>query len=204
MSEITDIKIAKGKKSRRHIYLDNNYVCSLDEFTVFKYKLKVGQQISIQQLEDITFESEASTAFEKAVDLISKTPKTRKQVYDYLKEKGYLPKLCESAVNKLIEYRYIDDEQYARSYVNCYSQKYGKKKMEFMLAQRGVSHQIIEQVLLELDSQNDVAIEIAIKYMNKKEKTQQNYDKLCRYLASKGFGWDDISTALNYIKKEQE
>ena len=40
MSQITDILASKDKKSRKHIYIDDNYACTLDEFTIFKYKLK--------------------------------------------------------------------------------------------------------------------------------------------------------------------
>lgn len=202
MGIITDIKQAKGKKARCHIYIDNNFVCTLNEFTIFKYKIKVGQEITQQELENIAFENEASEAFELAVDLISKTQKTRKQVYDYLKSKGYLPKLCENTVDKLASYHYINDEVYAKNYVNCYLNKYGKKKMRFALQQRGIENSIIDKVLEDMQPQEDVVLGLAIKFMKNKEYTQQNFEKLYRHLASKGFDWDLINNAVYQIKRD--
>lgn len=204
MGIITDIKQAKGKKARCHIYIDNNFVCTLNEFTIFKYKIKVGQEITQQELENIAFENEASEAFELAVDLISKTQKTRKQVYDYLKSKGYLPKLCENTVDKLASYHYINDEVYAKNYVNCYLNKYGKKKMRFALQQRGIENSIIDKVLEDMQPQEDVVLGLAIKFMKNREYTQQNFEKLYRHLASKGFDWDLINNAVYQIKRDDQ
>lgn len=202
MSQITDIKVAKGKKARRHIYIDDGFVCTLDEFTVFKHRLNVGQEITITDLEQITFESEAGVAFELAVNLISKTPKTRKQVYDYLRGKGYLPKLCNNVIEKLAEYRYINDEEYARMYVNTYCGKYGKLKMRFMLASKGIPPQTIETVIAEMSPQDDTIYEFAKKYMKNKEFDSQNYAKLCRFLSGKGFEWTEINEAVGLLKGE--
>ena len=204
MGIITDIKQAKGKKARCHIYIDNNFVCTLNEFTIFKYKIKVGQEITQQELENIAFENEASEAFELAVDLISKTQKTRKQVYDYLKGKGYLPKLCENTVDKLASYHYINDEVYAKNYVNCYLNKYGKKKMRFALQQRGIENSIIDKVLEDMQPQEEVVLGLAIKFMKNREYTQQNFEKLYRHLASKGFDWDLINNAVYQIKRDDQ
>ena len=202
MSEITDIKIAKGRKARKHIYIDDNYACSLDEFTIFKHKLHVGQSIELKDLEEICLESEIGTAFEKTVDLISVTPKTRKQVYDNLHTKGYLPAVCNKVLDKLQEYHYIDDSQYAKYFVDTYKNKYGMKKIEYLLLQKGVKKSIIEQVLSEMDSQEEIVKQLASKYMQAREKTTQNYQKLYRHLASKGFQHETIMSAVNYLKEE--
>lgn len=200
MSQITDIKVAKGKKSRRHIYIDDKFACTLDEFTVFKFRLDVGQDITLDHLEQISYESEAGTAFETAVNLISKTPKTRKQIWEYLKNKGYMPKVCNSVIDKLIEYRYINDEQYARNYVSTYCEKYGKTKMKFMLSNKGVAPQIIDEALSEMQPQSEVVLDFARKYMKNKEYNKQNYARLCRFLAGKGFDWSEINSAVNKLK----
>lgn len=204
MSEITDIKQAKGKGKRLHIYLDNEYACTIDEFTAYKHRLAVGQEIAINYLEEITMESELSSGFEKAVDLISKTPKTKRQVYTYLKDKGYLPKLCQAVVEKLSEYHYVDDEVYARMYVNTYLIKYGKRKIMFNLEQKGIKRDIIDNALSEIEGQTEAVASLAQKYMKNKEPTRENIDKLCRHLASKGFEWADISPVISKIKSGED
>ncbi len=202
MSKITDIKVAKGKKSRRHIYIDNNFACTLDEFTVFKFRLHEGQEITIGELEQIVLESETVTAFESAVALISKMQKTRKQIWEYLRGKGYLPKVCNSAIEKLVEYRYIDDELFAKIYVDTYKSKYGKTKMKYLLSIKGIAPAIMASVLDELPSQEDTILDFARKYMKNKENNKQNFAKLCRFLVGKGFDWEEIRSAVDTIKGE--
>lgn len=204
MSTITDIKQAKGKNKRLHIYLDDNFACTIDEFTAFKYRLKVGQDISLNYLEEITFESELSSGFEKVVNLISKTPKTQKQVFDYLKNKGYLPKLCHAIIEKMCEYKYLNDEQYTAMYVSSYMNKYGKRKILFNLLQKGINRQIIDNALQEIDTQENAVEQLAKKYMKDKEYTSVNLNKLCRYLTSKGFSWNDISSIISKYKNGED
>ena len=204
MSQITEIKTVKGKKARKSIYIDDSFACSLDEFTVFKARLVVGQEIDLQELEKLVTESETASAFEKAVDLISRTPKTRKQVYDNLRQKGYLPNVCNAVLDKLESYHYLDDEQYVRMFIETYKNKYGKKKIDFLLAQKGIEAQIVEQYLADMDSQSDAVLQFAQKYMQNKGREAKDYEKLCRYLASKGFSWEDINSAVSAIKREEE
>ncbi len=202
MSQITSILVAKGKKSRRHIYIDGEFVCTLDEFNVYKYRLKVGSEITREELEQISLESEVDTAFGLALNLISKMQKTTKQVFDYLSSKGYPRIVCNSVVKKLQEYKYVDDEQYAKMYVATYITKYGRAKIKFMLSNKGVSSQIIENVLENAPNQDDVVIEYTKKYMQNKDWNSQNYAKLSRFLANKGFGWSEINSAIGKIKEE--
>lgn len=204
MSKITEIKQAKGKSKRLHIYLDNAYTCTIDEFTAYKHRLEVGREITLDQLEEITMESELSSGFEKAVDLISKTPKTKRQVYTYLKDKGYLPKLCHAVVEKLCEYHYVDDEAYTKMYVDTYLNKYGKRKIMFNLEQKGIKRDIIDNALGEIEGQTEVVANFAQKYMKGKEPTRENIDKLCRHLINKGFEWADINPIVSKIKSGED
>lgn len=203
MSIITDIKEAKGKGRRLHIYIDDVFVCTVDAFTVYKNRLKKGSFITASELEDITFESEVSSGFERAVDLISKNLKTKKQMHDYLKQKGYMPRVINAIISKMEEYRYLNDEVYAEMYINDNLSRYGKQKIRFNLELRGIEREIIDNILEQAESQEDAVYNLAIKYMRNKEPTRENFDKMCRHLASKGFSWSDISPVLHRIKEEK-
>ena len=201
MSLITDIKQAKGNKKRVHIYIDDEFVCSVDDFTAFKNKLRVGREITRHELEEIVTESEQSSGFERVVDLISRTPKTEKQVRDYLREKGYMPKTISCIVNKLKDYRYIDDQRYAEMYIENYINRYGKRKIEQNLILRGIDKETIAECLEDNQDQSEVVLNFATKFMKNREPTRENFEKLCRHLAGKGFEWSEISPAISKLKK---
>ena len=202
MGQITEIKIAKSKKARRHIYIDGVFVCTLDEFTVFKHKLSVGQEISLEKLEGISLESETDYAFEQAINLISKTPKTISQVRENLRGKGYLDKIIDAVITKLVAYKYLDDAQYAQMFVRTYCSKYGKTKLKYLLSTKGINSQIIEAALVDLEPQDDTIAALAHKYMQNKDFSAANFAKLYRFLSGKGFEWSEIDRVVGQMKKE--
>lgn len=204
MGVITEIKVAKGAQARRHIYIDDKFATTLDEFTVYKYRLAEGAEISFAELEKIAIESESARAFEQAIKLISRFPKTKKQMYDYFIAHGYLPALGTAVVQKLLDYRYIDDAAYARNFVNLNEHKYGKKKLKLLLSARGVSNEIIAAVLESLPSQKESVQKFAQKYMRNKEFDKKNLSALGRYLYGKGFEWAEINSVINEMRDKND
>ena len=101
------------------------------------------------------------------------------------------------------EYRYLNDEMYAEIYINDNLSRYGKQKIRFNLELRGIEREIIDNILEQAENQEDAVYNLAIKYMRNKEPTRENFDKMCRHLASKGFSWSDISPVLHRIKEEK-
>ena len=201
--QITELRKQKGKKALYSVFVDNNYFCTLDEFSIYKNKLTLGQDIDKQTLEDIQAESMQSSAFELCLDILSRMLKTEYQMRQYLKSKGFLPKIIDNVITKLKDYHYINDEYYAQSFINAKYNTCGKYKLKNELKQKGIADDIINNMLDTLQPQDDVLHSIALKYINNKEKNKDTYAKLSRHLASKGFGWDEINSTINKIKAQE-
>ncbi len=200
MGVITELRRQKGKKARFSVFLDNQFVCGMDEFCIYKYRLCEGKEINLDELQNIQLEAEGNIAFETAVSLISKNARTEKQMRDYLSQKGYMPVVVDNVIQKLIEYRYINDQVFAEDFWDNYKNHWGKRKIKFALLQKGVAEDTIEQLLENTNNQQEAIIEISKKYMKNKDNTRENYEKLARHLASRGFSWEDINSALSRIK----
>jgi len=201
MPTITELRKQKSKKARYSVFLDNNYACGLDEFCVYKHKLSEGSDITLDELQEIQLESEASTAFEKAINLISKNVKTENQIREYLKTKGYLPKVIDEVVNKLKSYKYINDDNFCEEFIKMYANIWGRKKIKFALMHKGIDEKTIVEKLDNLDNQDDLIAKLAGKFLSNKEITRENLEKLVRHLYSKGFVWADISKVINKYKR---
>ena len=117
MPKITDLKIQKSNKTRANLYLDGEFAFGVEMLTVMKLGLKIGQEVSQEKLAEAVFDSEKSVAFEKAMDYLARGMKTSKQMREYLEKKGYGERVTEYVVEKLKEYRYLDDDVYAKTYV---------------------------------------------------------------------------------------
>ncbi len=192
-------KISENKK-RLAIYLDDQFVCFLNAFTIYKHKLAVGQEITKEKLEEIQFESEMDSAFDQAIKYISKYQKTESELVDYLQKKGYMPSLCQAVLKKVKEYRYIDDKNFVEAYVKQNRGRVGINKIKQSLKQKGISDELISQIEIEEDI-SDLQ-KIALKYLKNKEKNSANMQKCMKFMFSRGFSYDDISKTINSIKGE--
>jgi regulatory protein len=203
MGEITQIRlINKGKTEKAEVFLDNN---SLGEFaveTIVKENLKVGKNIDEKVLTDLLNKKETKLAFDKAVDYLSKNMKTQKEIYNYLIAKKFSEDISNSVVDKLVSYKYLNDEDYCKVYVDYNLKNKGAKKIKFELLKKGVNENIINSELesVDLDRQIEGAKTLASKYMKNKEWDLKNKNKLYNHLLSKGYDYETIQNAVKDLK----
>ena len=202
MGIITDIQPQVKRKNRVSIYIDGVFYCGMDDLTAKENRLNIGDEISEERLMEVQRESETAKAFEQSVKWINRRLRTKKEIREYLRGKGYLSEVIKAVMEKLIEYGFADDYELCRAYVSQYSQRDGKKKIELDLKRLGAEREAIEEALLAIDGQEEACFMVAERYA----RTHKNLDirKLKQYLYSKGFSSDDISLAFDKIKEEYE
>lgn len=198
MGKITDISAQKRNKSRVSVFIDGEFVCGLDAVTAVSARIRIGDEITAEELKKLFSESEKNSAFERAVGYISIAPRAKKEIRKYLLDKGYDLDVVIATVDKLDAYRYVDDYAYAQSYIKAKSKKYGKFRIASELRQKGIDAETISELLD--DHAEDGAAEVARKYL----KSHQTADiqKLKRFLASRGFSWEAISSAMRVLDED--
>lgn len=137
-------------------------------------------------------------AFDKCLKYLENI-KTQKQVSDYLYKKGYGTKTVEHCMKKLREYKYVDDEEYAKLYVKSYMEKKGKRLLEFELKTKGISEEIIKRVFENFEDSEEVILSISEKFLKTRPRDKKTAQKLCAHLFSKGFNFDDIQKVLRKL-----
>lgn len=203
MSEITSIEPQVKDKRRCNVYVDGRFYCGIKLEVAIKYQLKAGMQIDKAKLDEIQLETEKSQAMDKALTHISATMKTRKQVCDFLKKKGYTDAVINYVIERLEYYKFIDDYVYCRAYVQSVSGK-GKRALEADLIKRGALKSAIESVLDECEESEDEAYGVLSKYLRGKEITRENLSKGFKYLLSKGYGYDTAKAAIEKFGESDE
>ncbi len=198
MSEITSITPQVKDKTRCNIYLDGKFYCGLAFEAVVKHRLKVGQAVSERFLNQVQLDSEKSAALDKAMVYITAVQKTEKQIKDYLYKKGYLPAVVEYVLEKLRDYRFVDDKEYAETYVENVATRKGKRLIKAELFKKGIAKEEIENAMeaLDEDAQVEAASGILMKYMRSKTADRETLAKAFRYLMSKGFDYEVGRKAL--------
>ncbi|MBQ8394973.1 MAG: RecX family transcriptional regulator [Clostridia bacterium] len=201
MNEITAITPQAKDKTRCNVYVDGRFCCGLTLETVMKSRLKVGQIVTQEEMEAIQLDSEKMTAFDKALNYISTTWKTEKQIRKYLSDKGYLPVVIDYAVEKLRYYNYLNDGEYAETYVGFASKRKGRKLIKMELRSKGISEREIDEALGTLSGEQelDSAKAILEKYMRGKTADVQTLQKAYRYLMGKGFDYETAKAAVSAL-----
>ena len=204
MKKITDIKQQVKNVTRCNVYLDNCFYCGLELETVMRYRLKVGMEIEEERLDEIQFDSERTRAMDKALNFISRTKKTEKQVRDYLCGKGYTDRTAEEVIGKMQDYGYLDDGDYAADFAKSASAKKGKRLIAAELRRKGVGENDVEKALDVIGDETESAYAVAEKYMRNKERDKTNILKCYKYLLSKGFDYDTARAATEKLMPDGE
>ncbi len=84
-----------------------------------------------------------------ALNFLSRRQMTVWQLEKKLQEKGFSQEDIRETVNKLIQWKYLDDENYALSYIKSKRDKISKKKMVFGLRQAGIDQELTHKLLDE-------------------------------------------------------
>ncbi len=198
MKEITAITPQIKDKRRCNIFIDGRFYCGLALETTVKYRLKVGRKVEPEFLSEIQMESEKNNALDKALTHISATRKTEKEVRVFLKTKGYLPSVCNYVIQKMKEYNFLNDTDYAQAYAEAVGKKKGNRLIKMELRRKGVSEEEIEDALSNVDDsvQVETAKAVLFKYMRGKQPDKINLQKAYKYLLGKGFDYEVAREAL--------
>lgn len=205
MAEITAITPQVKDKTRCNVYIDGVFCCGLTLEAVVSNRLKVGGEISPDELSRIQLESEKHTALDKALTHISHSMKTEKEMRTFLKGKGYLDEVVDYVVGKMREYSYLNDEAYASAYAESAGKRKGKRLIAMELRSKGISDEAIACALEETGGEEESACALLEKYLRGKTVDQKTLAKAYAYLLGKGFSGDTVKAALkNYGETDED
>ena len=152
------------------------------------------------------FESEVKSAFEKSLDYLGRRMYTKKELIERLTQKGYTKEVSEKVIEKLSEYRYIDDKLFAKQFFQS-NQHLSKRVLQGKLAQKGVANDIILEIIDERtgESEFELCLLQAKKYLkSKKINDIKDIQKMQASLARKGFDFDTIKKVCKLATKTDE
>lgn len=202
--QITEIKkIGKGK--RYSLKVDDKFEGVFEADILARYNLKTGQELQENFLQTLKLENGNFACFDRALSLLEHGMKTKKQVFDYLKNKAYPEDCIESAVKKLEDYGYINDLAYANEYIKLNIKKSGMIKIKFDLKTKGIPEDVLQQSLqnfIDKDTEIESCFDIATKKMKGQSLDLKGKQKLYSYLASRGFSFDVINSALSKMEEK--
>jgi regulatory protein len=140
--------------------------------------------------------------FDRALKYLSIKQRSVKEVHYYLVKKQYSEDDINDAVKRLIELKFLNDDDFARSYTEI-KQKKGKSKklIKFELKLKGINQDVAKDVLEYSKSDYKTALEYVQKRMRQFERfdLETKKKKIATRLRSRGFSWETISKVLKKV-----
>ncbi len=205
MSKITTLKIQSRDKNRCNVYLDGEFAFGVSVENVYKHGLKVGQELSKAQIDELVATDSVQVAYNKALSYAMKGLKTRYQVKTNLEKKGYDTKTINLVLDKLTSTGIVSDVEFAKRYIETTSFNQGRKLIEFKLKQKGVKKADIDYAfsLVEVSAKEN-AYSVLEKKLKNKRVDRETLNKAFRYLAGRGFNYEEISSAISEYKNNYQ
>lgn len=205
---ITKIEKQKRNKSRFNIYIDHTYAASVHEDVLVRLQLTKGQYIEADDWREVLRQEETERAKQAAIKYVSYKPRTAFEVERYLNEKGHASSHVTAVLQYLQKYNYVDDEAFARSWVEERRRLKGKGRyaLEQELRQKGIPEHFIAQALATIDSDSEEALarEWALKRYGRVKHLPwpQVERRIGAFLGRRGFSYDHILAVLHELRSE--
>jgi regulatory protein len=210
--KITDISLQARNPDRVNVSVDGKYRFSLDILQVTELGLKIGNEYGEEELTKFEQESQFGKLYARALEYTMLRPHSNKEVRDYLWRKtrettyksrtgerktraGVSQAIADRVYERLLQKGYLDDEAFARFWIENRNLKKGasKRKLTSELRAKGVEPSIIESVLIESERSDQDELQ---KVISKKRSRYADEQKFMAYLMRQGFSYDDIKAAL--------
>lgn len=200
--EITDV--APLDKKRRKVYIDGQYAFPLYLSELRKYNIETGATLEESVYDDIC-SLLMRRVRERILYLIADYDRSEQNIRQKISMAGYRGSFVDDAIDSLKEYGYIDDLRFARYYAESMRDTKGRSAFAISrsLYEKGISRDVIDTVMGELDIDEEVQILKALSSKGYNEDNIRQIDdkerqKLISFLMRKGFSYDLISI---YVRK---
>jgi len=196
---ITALRPQQRDPHRCSLYLDGRYVMSLHEESILLTHLKEGMEVDGAQLAEALRQDLIKRAWDYALRLLSASARTRRQVAQRL-QRRYPPEVAEQVLERLTAAGWLDDEAYARHYVEVH-RGFGAARLLRELTRRGVSPDLARQVVAEALEGEDLVIRAREAAAQRLKRTpgldrETAQRRLAGYLARRGYDFATIAEAL--------
>ena len=141
---------------------------------------------------------------ERAIYIITNYSKTEKQLRDKLKQgKKYTDETIEETIKFLKKHNFINDEDFARRFIELHKNSYSIKALRQKLAQKGIKRELLDSIFdeeIEFDEESLIKKLLLKKcpdyFEREKSMDPKEKQKLLAFLFRKGFTYDKIADIM--------
>lgn len=185
------------------VYLDGEYAFGLAK--IVAAWLKVGQEISKENIEELKAKDKEEIALQKAVKFLSYRPRSEDEVRKNLKKHKFQEGIIEKVIDRMRRGGLVNDVNFAELWVENRSEfrPRGSRLLRVELRKKGIPDDVIENATKDL-TEDELAFRAASKQARKYKKLewQEFRKKMNGFLARRGFDYGIISNVIPNVWEE--
>ena len=145
------------------------------------------------------------TAKERALAMLDRRDYSRAELLKKLVEKGEDETEAAAAVERLAELGFVDDARYAPIIVRHYAAKgYGPQRVRQELQRRGIPKELWDEAMEQMPEQDDTIDRLLRSRLKSESPDRAELKKAQDFLLRKGYGWEEIKSAIDRYNSEIE
>lgn len=209
--KVTAIKAQERNPERVNVFLDGEFAFAISGQEVMIQGIRIGRELTVDEVGGFRAHDLVSKATESALRLLGVRPRAEHELRDRLKRKAYEPATIDLAIERVKNWGYLDDADFARRWVDNRQEHRprSKRMLEMELRQKGVDRETISTTIEETDIDEVAsATELAQKAVAKMSGLDPVVARrrISGQLARRGFDYGTIKVALDraFDKTEEE
>jgi regulatory protein len=194
-------------KNNVHVIIDTGEELLLNNEVFIKNGLRKNDILDVSQILNLNRQNKIYQAKQTALNILSRRDHSKKELERKLYQRKIEKEIIEEVIQELSNLNYLDDVRFTKEYLEekLRLKTSGKEKIKKELFAKGVSRDIIIDVL---DEKGDIdETDVALNLANKKMKliSRKNQDKwkikqkIYSFLLSRGYDYETIEKVLNNI-----
>lgn len=204
MPIVTAIQRQKRAGSNRfNIAIDGTFSFAITDLDLSTSGLRVGQELTQQEVDDFRGQAATAKAYALAVRFVGIRLRSRREITDYLRRKGFEDFDIEATLERLAGIGLVDDVAFAAAWVADRRALRPRSRLRLAqeLAAKGVSREVADVAIGAGGAESEIA---ALKELIQRKARQTAYQdsrKLQAYLQRQGYPWSAIRQAYEELDK---
>ncbi len=204
---ITSLRGCPDDPARVSVRVNRQRVGRVLVETKVKHGLEVGSVWDQALFDELREELDRGNAYRAAVRILTKRAQSCQELRRKLKEYKYESDAIEWSIDRLVELRVLNDEEYARMVVRSQLSRKpaGRRLLSGKLREKGIEQSVIDLVLDEALEERDSLADArklaqqAARSISDRHPSEVRARRITGRLARRGFDFDIIRTVVNEL-----
>lgn len=196
-------KYGLTKKNIYNVYLSNGEVLELNGKVITDNELLIKKDIDNELYDKLKRDNTICILVDTSVKYIDRRLRSINELRDYLKNKEEDTIIIEEVIDKLIDYKYLDDDRFTKAFIKdkLNFTNWGDYKIKNELKRLGVNEEIIYNNISNID--DNIYYERINKIIDKDISINKKYsgiklkNKIYNHLLTLGYSKEKVISIIN-------